>query len=187
MRRFELLLKNEKIRSYRRIATFLILINIAVFILLAVRTNSYTVKIICFATPAVLTFFLFVHVFFNGFKKNIYQTIDLCFMVVAWMLMAKWLAAVVCIILLFLYLNSINPLKISLSNEDIRYISFPSKILKWSDLGNVVLKDDILTIDFKNNKLLQAEIEDGDIRINEEEFNEFCRQQLKDNRKSNDS
>ncbi len=28
------------------------------------------------------------------------------------------------------------------------------------NLDNVILKDNILTIDFKNNKLIQAEIED---------------------------
>ena len=41
--------------------------------------------------------------------------------------------------------------------------------------ANVILKDNILTIDFKNNKLIQVEIENN---INEIQFNEFARQQL---------
>jgi len=139
---------------------------------------------ICFAGTVVLTVLLLIHFFFNSFKKNIYQVIALCITVIVWILLYYWLAAGVCIILLSLYLISVKPVKISFTKQDIRYISFPPKILKWNDLGNVILKDDILTIDCKNNKLLQAEIEDGANRINEGEFNDFCRQQLKESSKS---
>jgi hypothetical protein len=39
----------------------------------------------------------------------------------------------------------------------------------------VILKDGILTIDFRNDKLIQQEISES---INEPEFNEFCRDSL---------
>jgi len=42
-------------------------------------------------------------------------------------------------------------------------------------LANVMLKDNILTVDFRNNKLIQLEIEGN---INEIQFNEFAQQQL---------
>ena len=49
----------------------------------------------------------------------------------------------------------------------------------WSDTNNVMLKDNVLTIDLKNNKLIQAVIEEGSAgEIDEEEFNEFCRRQM---------
>jgi hypothetical protein len=53
---------------------------------------------------------------------------------------------------------------------------FPSKKYTWDQFSNVVLKDDILTLDFKNNKLMQAEIESSN--INEDAFNTFAKQQL---------
>ena len=40
-------------------------------------------------------------------------------------------------------------------------IGFPGKKYQWDQFSNVVLKDNILTLDFKNNKLLQAEIENN--------------------------
>jgi hypothetical protein len=48
--------------------------------------------------------------------------------------------------------------------------------IQWPELTNVVKKDDLLTIDFKNNKIVQIEISkmEGD----EVEFNRFCQRQL---------
>jgi hypothetical protein len=56
--------------------------------------------------------------------------------------------------------------------------SFPKKRVEWTELSNVVLKDGILTIDFKNNKLIQKEIQSGSNARDEQDFNEFCRNML---------
>ena len=50
--------------------------------------------------------------------------------------------------------------------------------VSWDEVNNVILKDGLLTIDFKNNKLFQHIILNSDQDISEKEFNEFCRQQL---------
>ncbi len=64
-------------------------------------------------------------------------------------------------------------------DEGIVYPSFPEKNIQWNQLHNVILKDEVLTIDFKNNKLLQAQIDINTIQPNETSFNIFCQQQLK--------
>ncbi|OYY22402.1 MAG: hypothetical protein B7Y69_06810, partial [Sphingobacteriia bacterium 35-40-8] len=56
--------------------------------------------------------------------------------------------------------------------------SFPKKHILWEELNNVVIKDGLLTIDFKNNKLLQKEIQSGSNAKDEQDFNEFCRNKL---------
>jgi hypothetical protein len=56
---------------------------------------------------------------------------------------------------------------------------FPPKKYQWSLFSNVILKDNILTLDFKNNKLIQAEIETKD--VNEEAFNTFAKGQVNKN------
>jgi hypothetical protein len=51
----------------------------------------------------------------------------------------------------------------------------------WAEISNIVLKDGILTIDFKNNRLFQKEtddLDDDDYDGEEDEFNEFCQEQL---------
>jgi hypothetical protein len=53
--------------------------------------------------------------------------------------------------------------------------------ISWAELNNVVLKDGLLTIDFKNNRLFQQEVddqEDDEYDGSEDEFNAFCSQQL---------
>jgi len=51
------------------------------------------------------------------------------------------------------------------------------RIVEWSELTNVIKKFDLLTFDFKNNNLLQVQVVNTD-HINEDEFNQFCQQQL---------
>ena len=57
-------------------------------------------------------------------------------------------------------------------------MNFPQKEYSWEMLDNVMLRDNILTIDLKNNTLIQLEIESN---INEIQFNEFAQQQLNKN------
>ena len=52
------------------------------------------------------------------------------------------------------------------------------KKYSWKDIDNVVLKDGLLTIDFKNNKLFQKEIDGEDKEADEEEFNNWVRGKL---------
>ncbi|NCI50404.1 hypothetical protein GWC95_10760 [Sediminibacterium roseum] len=66
------------------------------------------------------------------------------------------------------------PQEIAFNEEGIVINTFPKKEYAWSALSNVVLKDNILTIDFKNNKLIQKEIESDASPDEEKEFNAFC-------------
>jgi hypothetical protein len=55
---------------------------------------------------------------------------------------------------------------------------FKTIIFPWSELENVILKDNILTIDFKTNKIIQVEIVETARMIDETEFNLFCKERL---------
>ena len=56
---------------------------------------------------------------------------------------------------------------------------FNAPVHQWNEFNNVILKDNLLTVDFKNNKLLQLEIDETNGEINEKIFNNFCNGQLK--------
>jgi len=71
--------------------------------------------------------------------------------------------------------------EIGFSPEHIRFNGWPEKKYNWSAFTNVMLKDGILTMDFRNNKLFQKETDDSaDLEYDgsEEEFNQFCMDQL---------
>ncbi|HTG56736.1 MAG TPA: hypothetical protein VL943_10745, partial [Niabella sp.] len=77
-----------------------------------------------------------------------------------------------------MYLIARRNLKVIVLDEHVIYPSFPPKLIKWPDINNLVLKDDILTIDLKNNKIYQHQVEYIDNAVNEPEFNDFCRTKL---------
>lgn len=61
-----------------------------------------------------------------------------------------------------------------INSSGIVYPSFPKKIFQWSELDNVILKDNVLTIDCKNNKLIQLTLNQSDNKyLNEYEVNAF--------------
>lgn len=56
--------------------------------------------------------------------------------------------------------------------------SLPKKHYRWNELQNAMLKEGILTIDFRNNRIFQKEIDLDISPFLEAEFNDFCRLQL---------
>jgi peptidoglycan/LPS O-acetylase OafA/YrhL len=54
------------------------------------------------------------------------------------------------------------------------------RIVEWNLLANLIKRDDLLTLDFKNNKLIHVQVINSD-DIPEDEFNQFCQQQLSKN------
>jgi hypothetical protein len=73
------------------------------------------------------------------------------------------------------------PQEIGFSADHIRFNGWPEKKYAWSDFTNIMLKDDILTMDFRNNKLFQKETDDSadpEYDGSEEEFNQFCMKNL---------
>lgn len=48
-----------------------------------------------------------------------------------------------------------------------------SRTYPWNDFSNIILKDNLLTLDFKNNKVLQLELDENSV-IDENAFNDFC-------------
>jgi hypothetical protein len=71
--------------------------------------------------------------------------------------------------------------EIGFSEDHIIFNGLWPKKINWTELSNVILKDGILTLDYKNNRLLQQEtddLDDDDYGGEEDEFNNWCRQQL---------
>ncbi len=81
------------------------------------------------------------------------------------------------IVLAIFYFIAKKKLIVTVREDLIRYPSFPEKNILWSDITGIVLKDGLLTIDFKNNKLIQQYVDES-VSVNEKEFNEFCAKKL---------
>ena len=71
------------------------------------------------------------------------------------------------------------PLEIGFYSEGLVINSLFKKKFPWTSLQSVILKDGLLTLDFKDNKLIQKEVlDDDEPDAPEDEFNDYCRSKL---------
>lgn len=171
-----ILLPNEKARTYWFVTLIILLINCFVFSSILIQEEVSTKHISTMGTMISylsLIFFLVKHYTkkLAAFRTEIsFLILSLC-----WLLLGKILfaACILCFAVIGFY--TYKQFKIIFSPEKILYPSFPSKTYLWSEVNNVMIKDNVLTIDLKNNKLIQAVIDKASAdEIDEREFNEFC-------------
>jgi hypothetical protein len=83
-------------------------------------------------------------------------------------------------LLAFLEYQTKRPLEIGFDHDRIVMNTLIKRSFHWSMLNNVILKDGLLTLDFKDHRLIQREVADDEDEddADEEEFNAWCRGQL---------
>ena len=176
MQQFEIVLKNSKIRSYRFFALLLVFLNLAVFILLLVAD-------VHFFEAAAALFLLTIYCVYRFYlhkKYNIVFFVDeVSFFIIAgcWSGLQNYSVAFASILLGILYHLASQKLLFIFNAEFIKKMNFPQVEYSWGKLANVLIKDNIVTLDFKNNRLIQEEIDNAK-SIDEAGFNHFAQQQL---------
>ncbi len=71
------------------------------------------------------------------------------------------------------------PLEIGFHAEGVVLNSLFKKKFPWNSFQSVILKDGLLTLDFRNNKIFQKEVlDDDEPDAEEDEFNDYCRSKL---------
>jgi hypothetical protein len=181
MQHFEITLTNRKRKNYFLLAWLFALIVYAFELYLAFNdAYKYAQRSWVVVVFGILLLFLITDTGFrlNNWSKREYIGAAYGFIAVPFI---KWqFYWPVAILFLFMILLSIATRKfcIIISEKNIIFPSFPPKKIDWSVLNNLILKDDVLTIDFKNNRLIQQPIDDSKTSVNEKEFNDFCQRQL---------
>lgn len=180
MQQFKIILNNDRIKFYDRFALFLLLLN-ASGIILFFFSNQLLIpeKVIgCIALLLIITAFAIYFLASYARKKKYYFLFAAMGMVAFWGVIAIWIIALLMLALAILYALSKEDLAVFISSENIIYPSFPKRKFNWQELNNVILKDDLFTIDLASNRIIQQKIDSSRTFVNEEKFNEFCRQQL---------
>jgi hypothetical protein len=109
-------------------------------------------------------------------SKDRENKFDLLFgiVIITWLFMQWYWPAIANLALYSLYSITARPFIVVVAQAGITYPSFPKKTYNWNEFNNVILKDGLLTIDFKDNTLIQQLVERNTERVDEKEFNEFC-------------
>jgi hypothetical protein len=167
---------NTQQKSIRLLATALLFLNGLVFLYFYYQTNHRVI----FAVISLSI--LLLSIIDASKKKSAGWTIHflgIALVNIAWILTGYFWLALIMTALSYLAENSARHKTFFISEQQIKISNFFFKTYQWIDLQNVVLKDGLLTLDFKTNKLLQVNISSEINPQQEQEFNEFCQHCLK--------
>ncbi|MEO5783609.1 MAG: hypothetical protein ABIQ07_10075 [Ginsengibacter sp.] len=172
MQKTELTLKNEKERSYRRIILLFVILHTLVFTYFLFDTLLWKKAI-----AGLVYIFLYsaYRLLITNTAKEKFSYGSGFFYVFAVFFPIIWLM-VFDMILFVLSTVALQKTIFIFDKSEVQKLNFPAKKIQWYQFSNVILKDNILTLDFKNNRFIQAEIESAN--INEDAFNTFAKQQL---------
>ena len=178
MQKFELVLKNEKAKFYQRLGLFIILILTMLYAWFGFFTNLPFPKGRTIGFLSAIGIALLLGLYFRNTKYR-FGLLPLFFLLIAgWILREQYLFAGITLFFQILHELSSRKKEVIFSETQIVYPSFPLKRINWEKLNNSLLKDGLLTLDFKNNKFIQQTVDESKTIVNEKEFNEFCQQQL---------
>ncbi|MEO6683602.1 MAG: hypothetical protein ABIN48_12340 [Ginsengibacter sp.] len=180
MRQFEIEIKNEKKKNYRFINWFALLGSLAGFGILLFSADWLIESL---GAIVILLIYILTRIYRRR-KHNMIPFFDekgyfffvLC---IGWLGLQNYLVAAICLVLGVVYQTAMQKISFLFNKELVTKTNFPKREIEWQDIENVVLKDNILTIDFKNNHIIQGEI--NSTGINEKEFNLFVQSEIRKN------
>lgn len=165
----------------RQIDTFsLLLLFISVLLFLREQLHSPNIKIIyLFGSMAIVAIsgWNLYHTKKTG--QTVYYSNALFIAAIGWITMdyLSWLF-IPFVVMALMERTAKKPLEIGFAGNEIVINTLIRRRYKWTDFNNIILKDDLLTLDFKNNRLLQRETVDEEGDADEHEFNLYCQEQM---------
>ncbi|HOZ85020.1 MAG TPA: hypothetical protein PK191_05985 [Niabella sp.] len=168
---------NKKLVIYQVFAYGIIVLNILGFYLYNLKAGNNIINILPVSIGVVG---ILLYDFYRYRSKKLLLSIGVFLLLCAIFWLRIGVNGLLLLNILFwgLYTISKRKMIITVAQTGISYPSFPVKSLDWNALNNIILKDDILTIDLNNNKVYQHLIDYPEGEISEADFNEFCHQQM---------
>ena len=176
---YVVILKRESQRPVNLLSLLLCLSSAVIFVLTAFSTG---IRNYYFYILAAL---LLAGLLYNAVTRT--PTTRLSYRYLLGMAAIGWFAmpavpwvGLIFVVLAFLEHQTKRPLEIGFDHNRVVINSLIRRRHDWSVFNNVILRDGLLTLDFKNNRLIQREIADDEDEddADEEEFNAYCRDRL---------
>jgi hypothetical protein len=178
MENFTLVLRNEKVKAYRVITWIIIAAHLIIFSSFAFVTTNHRMRIELGIVISALLLFFTLSMYSRKIRHKAGLRPFFFIMILGWFATEQYWFCLIPILFFFLSTIASKKLTVRISREEIDYPSFPRKAISWNELNNVILKDGMITIDFRNNKIIQEYLDETSPVVNEKEFNEFCSKQL---------
>ena len=174
-------IQDSKAATYKAVTFIIAVINLLAFAFLLFYTNVTWIKniisigFIC----SLMAVFLIATKKFSHYLSNFPTEILFIICAIIFLITGNYLPGLLLMVCTLLSFVTSKRLVIKFTMEGIRYPSFPVKQFPWSGVDFVLLKDDILTLEMKNNRILQFTLEKHIAdAIDTNAFNAFCAAQL---------
>ncbi len=187
MDNYTFILPNEKAATYKVVTFIIAIINLLAFTLMKIKSENTEVNMILIPMGFSIMLFPFIYYFIFKKNKNI-RSFNVSFIMcgIVWFFLGMVLPGMLLIVFSIFGFLTNKDFKIEILKDEIVYPSFPKKHYLWNEVEQIVLKDNILSIDLKNNKLMQFTLTEKDNKdIDQHAFNDFCKRNQEANAKNN--
>ena len=175
-------LKDNNQKAYNGFIWFLFFLHIVAAGVFALNAADKNIKLSVYILLGFYALIILAYFFLRRRKKAL-ETFSL---ILALLYANFWfqfvgVIAVIIFVLVYLFVTVVQQKKTNVlfSEQGVHLTKvFKTNIYPWREMDNVILKDNLLTIDFKSNKIIQAEIIDAAAAVDEIKFNLFCSEQL---------
>lgn len=180
---YSFILKDNNQKAYKQFTWFLFFMHVVTADVFILNTNDNKVRI---GVYVLLGFYLLLAMAYLMFKRH-KSAFEVFSFTIAFMYAYFWFkyVGVVALIIFAVIYITVAVVKGKTTSVEFSYDGihlarvFKRILFPWPAMDNVILKDNLLTIDFKTNKILQVEIVEGERIIDETAFNQFCNERLK--------
>jgi hypothetical protein len=175
---YVVILKKSSDRQIDLISIFLCIFSILAFVFEQASSKHFN-PFLSLAT-LIIAGFIFYNIILSRKGNSVRYKNWLFLAGVCWIAMPylQW----VCIIfffLAFLEYQAKHPLEVGFTKDEVVINTLIKRKFSWDDFNNIILKEGLLTLDFKNNKIFQKEIlDDDEPDADEDEFNDYCKERL---------
>ena len=175
-------LKDNNRKAYNTFVWFLFFLHIVAAAVFGLNAEDRDVKLGIYILLGFYGVIYTVYFFFRQQKK----TMETFSFIMALLYANFWLKHVGVIALfifgvVFLFVTVVQEKKTTVffSAQGVHLTRiFKTIMYPWQQMDNIVLKDNVLTIDFISNRIIQADIAEGNETVDEIKFNDFCFEQI---------
>jgi hypothetical protein len=171
-------LKKSSDRQIDLISIFLCAFSVLVFVFEQFRAAKFDYAATLFAI--IIAGGVLFNLFFTKKDKPVRYKNLLFLAGIYWIMMPylSWVS-IIFFFLAFLEYQAKHPLEVGFAKEEVVINTLIKRKFNWSSFNNIILKEGLLTLDFKNNRIFQKEtLDDDEPDADEDEINDYCRKQL---------
>ena len=179
--KYSFTLKDNNQKAYNLFTWFLFFLHIAAA-MFVLNTNDNKVKLTIYI---LLGFYVLLSTFYYFYRKHP-KALETFSLIMALMYANFWfqqvgIIAVIAFAAIYITVTVVKgkSTTVLFTHQGVHLKRvFKTVLFPWTAMENVMLKDNLITIDFKTNRIIQVEIVESNRMVDETEFNLFCKEYI---------